>query len=231
MIQFNLLPDVKIAYLKARRQKHLVVLVSAVATLTGVAILVILTSVVYVAQKKNISDLSKDIKSNAQKLQSTPDLNKILTVQNQLTALPGLHEAKPQVTRLATYLSEVTPGQASIDKLTVNFEENTITINGAADSNETINKFTDTLKFTTYAPKDSTEKGKAAFTNVVLATFTRTTKNATYTITTNFDPAIFSQAQDIVLTVPQIISTRSALEQPTALFQDTGTNTTTGSGQ
>lgn len=228
-VQFNLLPDVKIQYLKARRQKHLVVLISALATIAGIAILAILLSVVYVAQKKNLSDLNKDIKSNSKQLQSTTDLNKILTVQNQLAALSGLHQDKPQVTRLASYLSEVTPVQASIAKINVDFKGNIVTINGSADSNVTINKFTDTLKFTTYGPKDSNEKGKDAFSNVVLSNFTRTDKAATYTITASFDPAIFSSQEDVVLTVPQITSTRSAIEQPGALFQ--GSTNTTGNGQ
>jgi len=54
----------------------------------------------------------------------------------------------------------------------------------------------------------------------VLTNFSRDKKGATYTITTSFDPVIFSEASDVALTVPNIISTRSAVEQPTALFQN-----------
>src|SRR3979411_1883627 len=100
MVQFNLLPDVKIQYLKARRQEHLVVLISTFATIAGIAIVLILLSTVYVVQKKNLSDLNRDIKTDSQQLQATPNLDKILTVQNQLKALPSLHDQKPVVTRL-----------------------------------------------------------------------------------------------------------------------------------
>ena len=227
MIQFNLLPDVKIQYLKARRQEQLVITISTLATIAGIAILVILLGIVYGVQKKNLSDLNKDIKSNSQELQSTPNLNKILTVQNQLKALPGLHDQKAVATRLGGFLSQVTPSAVNISKLNVDYAQNQIIISGGADTLDTVNTFADTLKFTTYTLKDSGASGKSAFSNVVLTTFSRDKKGATYTITAKFDPAIFSEESDVALNVPNIISTRSAVEKPTVLFQ----GSSTGSGQ
>ncbi len=220
MVQFNLLPDVKIHYLKAKRQEHLVILISTVATIAGVAIVVLLLSTVYVVQKKNLSDLNRDIKTNSQKLQSTQSLNKILTVQNQLKSLPGLHDKKPVATRLAGFISQVTPSNSSISKLTVDYTKNNVVIAGNTDTLDTVNTFADTLKFTTYTVKTSGVSGKHAFSKVVLTNFSRDKKGATFTLTASFDPAIFSEASDVSLTVPNIISTRSAVEQPTALFQN-----------
>jgi Tfp pilus assembly protein PilN len=228
MIQFNLLPDVKIHYLKARRQEQLVVVISTFATIAGIAIVVVLLGIVYGVQKKNLSDLNKDIKSNSQELQSTPNLNKILTVQSQLKALPGLHDQKAVATRLGGFLSQVTPSAVNISKLDVDFLQNTLVINGGADTLDTVNTFTDTLKFTTYTSKGSSAAAKPAFSNVVLTNFSRDKKGATYTITTSFDPSIFNETDDVTLNVPSIISTRSAVEKPTALFQG---STSTGSGQ
>jgi len=218
MIQFNLLPAIKMEYIKARRQQHLVMLACVISMLAALTIFILLFVVVHVLQKKNLSDLSRDIQQSSSQLQSTPDLSKILTVQNQLNALPALHNQKPVSSRLFKYMSQLTPTAATISKLDVDFTQNTIQIDGSADTLNTVNKFTDTLKFTNYTSTGNS-KAKPAFSNVVLSTFGRDSKGATYTITLKFDPVIFQNTSDVGLTVPNIISTRSEVEQPTVLFQ------------
>jgi len=204
MIQFNLLPDIKIQYLRANRQKHTVVLVSTLATIVSVAVLAILIIVVYGLQKKNIADLDKDIKTSSSQLQSTKDLNKILTVQNQLKALPKLHDDKPVASRLFAYLGQATPPNANNVHTITDFTLHTINISGTSDSLSTVNLFIDRLKATTYhtsgGSTGSTDE-TPAFTQVTLSSFGRDDKNATYTITFNFDPIIFSEANDVVFTI------------------------------
>lgn len=221
MIQFNLLPDIKIQYIRARRQKQMVVMASTITIVASVAVMVGLISMVFVVQKKSISDLSGDIKVASQELQSTPDLTKMLTVQNQLTVLPGLHSDKPVVSRIFGYVTQSTPAAASISKLNVDFESEMVTVSGAADSLETINVFADSLKFTTYHTQNEPEVERQAFSSVVLASFGRDTQGASYTITFSFDPEIFRDAEEITLTVPDKVTTRSQTEQPAALFQQT----------
>lgn len=219
MIQFNLLPDIKIQYLKAKRQKHLVVLISTIVIIGSVAVLVLLATTVFGLQRKNINDLTKDIETATNELQSTPDLNKILTVQNQLNSLPQLHNDKPVASRVFGYINQATPNNASIARLLVNFEENNMTISGAASSLQTVNKFVDTLKFTEFTTNGDSTK-KRAFSDVVLVNFGRDASSATYTIDLSFDPIIFSEQEKINLKVPKIISTRSEVEQPEVLFED-----------
>lgn len=115
-------------------------------------------------------------------------------------------------------MSQLTPTAATIAKLNVDYAANTMSVSGSADSLTTVNKFTDTLKFTTYTTASSSSS-KAAFSDVVLSAFGRDSKGATYTITMKFDPVIFQETSDVSLTVPNIISTRSQVEQPSALFQ------------
>jgi hypothetical protein len=180
-----------------------------------------LLTVVYGLQKKNLSDLNKDIKSSSEELKATKDLTKILTVQNQLKVLPGLHDQKVVATRLFSYLSQTTPASASIAKLNVDYELSTMSISGSADNLTTVNIYTDILKFTKYTAKnDKTEKG--AFTDVVLSAFSRDSESTTYTITLKFDPVIFAGSEEVELTVPEIISTRSEVDKPSALFQQNG---------
>jgi hypothetical protein len=219
MIQFNLLPDIKIEYLRARRQKRLVLLSSTVAIIVSLAVMSVLSSMVFVFQKKNIKDLSQDINAASDELQSTPDLTKMLTVQNQLKVLPSLHGDKAIASRIFGYITQSTPAAASISRLNADFSLQIITISGATDTLETVNTFADTLKFTTYHTVNAPEEEVDAFSNVVLASFGRDSEGASYTISFTFDPVIFSDAEDVTLTVPNKITTRSQTEQPAALFK------------
>jgi Tfp pilus assembly protein PilN len=219
MIQFNLLPDVKIEYLKARRNKRLVVGGSMLIIAASLFVLILLAGIIYGVQKKNLNDLNGDIGRYTKQLKDTPDLNKILTVQNQLGSLTGLHNKKAVATRLFNYLTQVTPTAASISQLNVDFAQNTISITGSANSLDIVNTYADTLKFTKFKESGSSEEGTNAFTKVVLSQFSRTTSGATYTVTASFDPLIFDSVSTVSLDVPHIISTRSATEQPTDLFQ------------
>jgi Tfp pilus assembly protein PilN len=229
MIQFNLLPDIKQQYLKAQRQKHMVVFVSTMASAISIGIFVILFLVVQVWQRQSINDLNGDIKTYSKQLESTDDLDKILTVQNQLKSLTGLHDQKAVSSRTFGYLTQLTPQKATITKLELDFKANTISISGSADGLSTVNAYVDTLKFTKYTADDDTKQTGNAFNSVVLSAFGRTATDTTYTITAKFDQAIFSQQQEVTLTVPKITSTRSVTEQPSDLFR--ATQTTNGSNQ
>lgn len=229
MVQFNLLPDIKIQYLKARHEKRIFMLASTIVVIASVSILVLLFSFVFVVQRKSINDLNKDISSKGGQLRSTADLDKILTVQNQLKSLTGLHDQKAVVNSLFGYVSQVTPSDVSIARLTLDFAQSTITITGSAKSLEVVNIFTDTLKFTTYATETNKDQEKNAFLEVVLTNFGRDANNATYTINAKFDPIIFSEQEKVTLTVPNKVTTRSEVAQPSALFQNQQTQT--GQGQ
>jgi len=224
MIQFNLLPDIKQQYLKAQRQKHLVMFVSTVAIIAAVAIFVVLLLVVQVWQKKSISDLNRDITSNKGQLSSTQDLNKILTVQNQLNTIGPLHDKKPVASRLFDDLTKVTPADVTISNMSIDFAKDTISLSGSAASLEPVNTYVDTLKFTTYQRSTDTTSSasRTAFSKVVLLNFGKTTQATSYTIAASFDPAIFSSASDVTLTVPQKTTTRSVINQPTDLFKQAG---------
>lgn len=220
MIQFNLLPDVKLEYIRTRRTKRFVNFLSFGIAGSLLAVMVLLTLFVNVFQKKHLNDINKDIKSSSSQLQGVKDLDKILTIQNQLSSLPALHAQKPVTSRLFTYLGQVTPAQVgtqflSISKLEVDMTLKTIVIVGDADSVNTVNKFVDTLKFTSFSLTDKSDQNidPKAFTAVV-SVITRDEKDAGYKVTFNFDPLIFDIAKEAKLTVPKIITTRSQTEKP-----------------
>lgn len=105
MIQFNLLPDVKMKYVKAKRTKKLIISTSLLVSVASVFIVAVLFGVVQIGQKKHISDLTADIKTETKKIQSVENLDELLTVQNQLTLLTELHQKKPQTSRLFDYIT------------------------------------------------------------------------------------------------------------------------------
>jgi hypothetical protein len=227
MIELNLLPDVKLEYIKAQRQQRLVLTVAILASALSVALLVLIL-LANGLQKKHLSDLSKDIKSESAQLQKQPEISKILTVQNQLQSLTGLHAGKPAASRLGEYLNSVTPTQVSISNLTVDFPKTSITITGSADALSSVNKYVDTLKFTTYDNASDTQ-GAKAFSNVVLTTFGLSSESktgkASYSITLNYDKNIFDITKDTKLSVPNLTTTRSELNKPSDLFQSGPTST------
>jgi len=204
MVQFNLLPDIKIQYLRASRQKHTVMLVSVVIITVSLAALATLLSIVYGVQKKTIADLNSDIKTSSSELQNTPDLTKILSVQNQLKTLPALHDAKPVASRIFGYMAQATPANATNSRTLVDFTAETINVSGAADSLNTVNLFIDRLKATTYHTESDEKTEKKAFSQVTLSSFGRDSKSASYTITCAFDRAIFSEADNVTFTIASI---------------------------
>lgn len=203
MVQFNLLPDVKLEFVRTQRTKHLLTLISFVASAAGIAILAVALITVDVVQKKSLNDENKDIATYSKQLKSVSNLDKILTIQNQLNTLSGLHDKKPVTSRLFAYISQVTPSQATLNNLSIDFNANTLTIGGKAPSLDVVSTFTDTLKNTDYTLAGSNTQATHAFTNVVLSSFGRDQDGATFTITLSFDPAIFNTNNTVTLAAPQ----------------------------
>jgi len=106
-----------------------------------------------------MNDLSKDISAKTTELQSKEDINKILTVQNQLNSLPGLHNQKMISSRLFDYLQQLTPSDATISDVNIDFLTNKAVIEGNAKEISVVNKFADTLKFTGFIVNEGGVEG------------------------------------------------------------------------
>lgn len=220
--QLNLLPDVKLEYIKAQRARRLVVTISVLLTAAALVLVFLLLSVDGL-QKKHLSDLSDDITSETKTLQNEPQINKILTVQNQLDSLTSLHASKPAAPKLFDYLNQVTPVNVNITDFTTDFTQHTATITGTSGSLTNVNQYIDTLKYTKFTVSGSSGS-LPAFNNVVLSSFSLNTSSqspgqaANYTINFAYDPTIFDITKNVKLSVPSTTTTRA--QQPTSdLFQ------------
>ena len=222
MLEFNLLPDIKIKYVRAERIKILVVTISLFVSIVCIAILALMIGYVNFVQKNAINSLNKKITTNISSINKNTELDKILIIQKQARTIPLIQDKLYQTTRLFNYMSELTPSLIKISNLNLDLTKYQISVTGSADSLATVNKFVDTLKFTTY---NFTDNGKTinkglSFSQVVLNSFSYSSNNVpTYSITFVFTPDIFIQKNNINLIVPNITSTRSIIGQPNALFQ------------
>jgi hypothetical protein len=236
MIQLNLLPDVKLEYLRAQRTKRLAMVISFIVTAAAVAILIIMLSVEGF-QKHTLGNLNKNVASETTQLRKEPQINSVLTVQNQLESINQLHASEPAANRLFDYLNELTPTSITIGNLAIDFNAHTISISGSADALSSVDQYVDTLKFTNYTTGPNT-KDAPAFSSVVLSSFSldnTTAPPADYTITANFDPTIFYVTKNVSLVIPSQVTTRSALEHPGPLFakspsHSSSSSATTGGG-
>ena len=211
MIQVNLIPDVKQEFLKAQSNKRVVVTLSVLVSGAFVAIVILFWSYVTVIQGTHTNNLDKHINELLAEYQAPEDVSKVLTVNGQLNALPALHEEKPAMTRLADYLAKLVPKEISIDNIEIDIDSGTMSIKGLADKTVSIDKFIVTLRNAVYYvdPGKSGEQITVArvFSNTKLERFGTTEKDdATYEIRTSFDPQIFNNALDIIVTVPKTSS-------------------------
>lgn len=223
MIQFNLLPDVKLAYLKTERQKHLTITAAIIASIVALSIFVFLVIVVRVFQQTHMNDVTADVEQVTEQINKTENINRMLTIQSQLDSLNTLHDGKPVTTRLYDYITQLTPAGASISEVKLDYATNTLEISGKVPTLAIVQKYADTLKYTTYRPAekeaDDESPDPAVFVDVVLSSFGREKEFAKYTLTMSFDPIVFSGTTDTTVTVPIISSSDTTKEQPTPTFE------------
>lgn len=189
-VQFNLLPDVKLDYIKGQKIRNMVVSIAFLVSGASLAILIIMLTATYGIQRKQLGDATKQITTSTKDLEAIPNLNQVLTVHNQLNTLVGLHDSKHISSRLFTYLSQVTPTNASLGNLNIDFVTNQMTINGTADSQAAVNAFADNLKFAKYSVASSSPL--TAFPSVLESSFNINPSNVSYTLSVQFDPNLFT---------------------------------------
>jgi hypothetical protein len=212
-------------YVKAKRAKRTTVTFSLLVSSAAVVLTGLLFSFVQFGQKKHIDNLTKDISKELTALRSTPDLDKILTIQNQLASLPDLHARKPAVSRLFTYIQQVTPIGVAISSLELDLQNSSIKATGTADDLAKGATLADTYKFAEYITGTGNEQTKTKIFSNVVSTLARDEKGVTsYTITANYDPKIFDNTVTLAISVPSTITTRSVLNKPASIFTEQGGN-------
>lgn len=216
MIRLNLLPDIKKEYLKTQRFKRLFVVGSLVTSLAFVTLAILLALFVFGVQRLQLSQAQSDIDSSLSQLQSIEDLDKIVTIQKQLEALPGLHQAKPAADRLFVYLGSIVPTDVSLSKADFFLTGDLVgaEITGSAPDPKSVNVFVDTLKNAEFT-YEGAESSIRPFTSVVLADPAVEDDEVVYRINIKFDPLLFDNTlSGAKLSVPNITTSSSVQDRP-----------------
>lgn len=109
MIQINLVPDVKQELLRAQSQRNLLISVSIIAAIAAGVVVVLVAGYVYGAQSWMMKSANDTINTEFSNLSSVEDLDKILTIRNQLSAVSELNQNKQMTSRVYDMLSVIVP--------------------------------------------------------------------------------------------------------------------------
>lgn len=198
MIQFNLLPDIKLEYLKTKKLKHMIITISFISAVAAIVIM-LMTLAYSLSQSKHLSDLDADVDALVTELNNEPDLTKILSIQNQLNSLPAIYDARPEISRLPDILKKTTPdvNKFSISSLTMDMATNQMTVSGGAPSLDRVYDYIDTLKFSSYKENVDGAAIVDAFKDEKLDGFSNAEEETTFTVSFTFDPTLFNTTKDI----------------------------------
>lgn len=152
MIEINLVPDVKLELIKARRVRTGVISFAIIVSMAAGGIVALLALYTFGVQGVAQLTLNGQIDSESKKLQSVEDLSEMLTVQNQLAELQDTHDQKLVTSRLFTLMTKIVPegdNKVQFSAIDVNAEEGTITLSAEAKNGyEALEVFKKTLAAT-----------------------------------------------------------------------------------
>ena len=111
MISLNLLPDVKKDLLRVRRERNLVVSISVVVVGASIGVLLLLSGTlgVLVATKALMENSIKNDEQTIKQAQKKKQLDKYITIQNQLRQIGKLKSDQQVYSRLMDYLTQLNP--------------------------------------------------------------------------------------------------------------------------
>jgi hypothetical protein len=135
MIEINLVPDVKQELIKAERVRSIVISMTILVGMAAIGIVILLSLWVFGVQKARSVLSDNAIKRESTKLSPVEDLESSLTIQNQLSLLPKLHENKQVDARIfdmITVINPPVPNDISISKLTIDSEKTAIILEAQA---------------------------------------------------------------------------------------------------
>ncbi|MBP7017943.1 hypothetical protein KBB17_00375 [Candidatus Saccharibacteria bacterium] len=145
MINVNLLPDSKLQKLKSKRSKDAVRAISVILIIASIALPVTLLIFDFVMTQAIKSKQNK-IDDLVTKFETQEDVQRILTVQNQLNALPQVEANSFKMSNLLAVIEHATPKNVSLLGVNVLNDNGTFEFQVNADSMQSANEFINTLE-------------------------------------------------------------------------------------
>jgi len=240
MIEINLIPDVKQELIRAQQTRAAVISVSIIVGIVVLAIVAILAVYVFAVQtvRGNVDD--NNIKQGFAKLSANEDLEKIITIQNQLDKISALHDDTQITSRIFDVLEATIPAEPNnvvISKLTIDTDNHSIRLEGqAAQSYAAMEVFKKTLAAAKVSYTDTTQED-AEEQSVILASDISTSdlsygqdssgeKVLRFTLTFTYADELFAPSSgDIAITIDgQGNATDSYLGVPKSIFTNRATD-------
>lgn len=149
MIEVNLVPDVKQELIRAERIRAVVISTSILVGIIAVAVVVMLSVYVFGVQTVRGALDDEAIKKGSQQLSEVEDLSKVLTIQNQLTKISALNDAKKMDSRLFDMLLAILPveeNQVQVSGVSIDAATNKISIEGQTSGYDSLEIFKKTIR-------------------------------------------------------------------------------------
>lgn len=237
MIRLNLLPDIKRDFLKAKRDQARVVSFSILAVLVAAGVTVALAVWVYGIQQGWSNLLTQNIKDNVAEVQKITDIDKYVTVQNQLANLSNLHDGKNDFSRLMTILpilNPKSPNNIKLSSINLEDEQHTITMEGQTADFTGLVTFRDILENAQVEYRASASEAKTVkdklFSDVKIIDqgMSKTTSGSSvvgFKIVVTYNLAAFkNSSKDVTVTVPKLDTTPSKQGSPDLFTSDKTTS-------
>lgn len=240
MIQVNLIPDVKQEYLKAQKIRNMVISIS-ILTMIGASVLVVVMGTFVGGQAYVNSQTQEKIEKEFANLQAKEDVDKLVTIQNQLTIIDELNQNRSMKSRLFAVLEAIRPsGENDISFSTIRLdpETNVLYMEGSATGGypavETFKK-TITQAKVTYVDNTLEENSERLETTLaldperIIISDTNTSEDTNgqkvlrFAMSFEYDPILFNNTvRDVKLVLPdsELDVTDSTLRVPQSLFTD-----------
>ena len=160
MIQINLIPDVKIDLIRAQKHRNMIISFSIISMIATVSVVVLVAFYIFGAQAWRDKLANDNIKRESQNLLSIEDLDKNVTIQNQLATINATHEDKLMTSRIFGILNVLrqpgTQNEVNILSFALSKDEQTISLiaqtkNGGFEAADIFKKNIEAL-LVTYKP-------------------------------------------------------------------------------
>ena len=185
----NLLPDIRIAKIKAKNLRHLITGIAVTIWIAG-AILIGSLFLSIGAQSVLISNANDKIVSDTKTISTTPNINEALTFQNKLRSLPGLYAKRTYYSKfMPALVSSLTPG-ISLGNISY-ASTGALTISGTASSIYTMDGYWEALKIVKVPGSDA-----LMFSGMTNSGVSQGTDGSVgFSMTFNLNPVVLSQGK------------------------------------
>ncbi len=233
MIEINLIPDVKREYLRTRSLRNFVISMSVVVGV-GMAGICVALGMIFAVQLGGEALQDNSIREENKKLLAVADLNKTVTIQQQLDKIDQQHAAKNITSRLFDVMGAINPSAPNnvrISSLQLNPAEKTITIEGSAQNGYiALEVFKKTITNTSVLTTISDSEEKVPLADNIIAGETGFGENADgqrvlrFSFTFTYPDQLFANSeQPVTIETPagRIDVTDSKLGVPGSIFENT----------